>query len=148
MQREITSRDETAATAFRQRGTGSLTTAKKKRRGVTSCKRTNSVAVKSSFLINNERDLENKITYRDIKLKRSRVARKIGSRSRSRDITNNNSKNIPSATLSRDKPHNTDGSLESGHLSSYSFSGYLSRRAVHGKGASIVYVWADGRRTA
>lgn len=63
---------------------GSLTTAKKKRRGVTSCKRTNSVAVKSSFLVNNERDLKNKITSLDIKLKCSRVARKIGSRSRAR----------------------------------------------------------------
>jgi len=147
MQREITSRGETAAAVFRQRSTGSLTTAKKKRRGVTSCKRTNSVAVKSSFLVNNERDLENKITG-DIKLKRSRVTRKIGSE-RERDITNNNSKNIPSATLSRDKPHNTDGLLESGHLSSYNFSGYLSRHTCKKKKrASIIFVWADIRRTA
>lgn len=144
MQREITSRGETAAAVFRQRATGSLTTAKKKRRGVTSCKRTNSVAVKSSFLVNNERDPENKITYRDIKLKRSRV-RSVAGRKRERDTTNNNSKNIPSATLSRDKPHNTDGLLESGHLSSYDFSGYLSRHARK-ESRSTMYVWADGQR--
>lgn len=71
-----------ATAAFRQRDTGSLTAAKKKRRGVTSCKRINNVAVKSSFVVNNERDLENTIIYRDIKLKRSRVARKSGSQSR------------------------------------------------------------------
>lgn len=63
MQREITfRRAKRPPQHFVNGGTGSLTTVKKKRRSVTSCKRTNSVAVKS-ILVNNERDLENKITY-------------------------------------------------------------------------------------
>jgi hypothetical protein len=41
----------------REGGVGSLTTARKKRRGVTSCKRTNGAAVKSSFPVNNERKI-------------------------------------------------------------------------------------------
>ena len=58
---------------------------------------------------------------------------------------NNNPKNIQSATLSRD---NTDDLLESGHLSSYNFSGYLSRYIFVRKESKHICVGGRTRRTA
>ena len=56
---------------------------------------------------------------------------------------NNNPKNIQSVTLSRD---NIDGLFESGHLSSYNFSGYLSRY-THVRKESKYHIRVGGRTT-
>jgi len=99
---------------------GSLTTARKKRRGVTSCKRTNGVAVKSSFPVNNER----KISREQDCLpghKIETLARNIGG-PLIRDTANSDTRNTPGCRdLSRATARDTDDLLESGHPSLRSF---------------------------
>lgn len=75
-----------------------------------------------------------------------RPTRNIGSRSSAdRDMTNNNSKNIPGRDLSTDTSHNIDSLLETGHLSSCNFSGYLSRHARKENAISACICGRHGR---